>query len=499
VKHESLAIRAAIFFVFLLALAFPALAANTSLPWLYINDVQNPGPSIVTRENTVSIQVYDPGVQHVLKVGGKEAKECATGDYRLENYLLKSGLNSITVSDTVSGKTYKNTYSITYIDEALPGASYYAEKIPANGAISAINKTLSLKFPQNNYIISIEDVGDIQLVSDQGIKIKVLEIDSNTSYHQPVSLAYRITPSDTSYDRSNYAVLYSGELTLKYDANVSNAAADTLTVLYIPYGIDYYYSYDDNFKDTWDDDLSDRDCIVLGGRVDTSAKTITVPFSKTGFGTYAVFNVSREFTDLVNGNDFLWARNYVLPLWAKGIMEKMGEDEDFGVSDSITREEFTAALINGMGIPLVTGLNSPFTDVPDDLELWDEAYEDHILTAARNGIIQGFPGDDGDYEFRPRDNLTREQAATIIARAANLKISDDEDSVKAAIEKAFSDSYDDFGPWAAPYVYAAYKAGFIQGVPNDDGKTFSFNPKDPLSRSEAAKLIYNLMKKQKKL
>lgn len=482
-------------FGILLILAPQALAADIPASVrVYINGDIDPPNSFITRENTANVRVYDPaGAEHVVKVGSTVATEAAAGDYQLDNYLLKAGLNSVTVSMDV----YKNSYKITYIDEALPGASCYLAAIPASGTISAINKTLNLKFPKNNYVIDAYSGGGPEINDDQGMLIRVLELDDYDKYHQPVSPVYSVTPADSGLGE-DAGVLYPGELTLKYDTYVSGFATDTLTVLFIPYSLSDYDDEESDYSSTWDDSPMYRDCMVLGGKVNPTAKTITVPFTKSGFGTYAVFNVSREFSDLAEGTDFLWARNYILPLWAKGVMEKMGIGENFEADSYITREEFTAALVNGTGTPLVTGLESPFYDIPADLSLWNRIYEDHILTAARNGIAYGFPTADGHYEFRPADLLTREQASTILVRLANLKISVSEETSKAAIGKAFTDDIAEFSPWSMPYVYAAYKAGFIKGFPSEDGKTFTFNPKGYLTRSEAAKLIYVLMKYQKR-
>ncbi|MCL6635886.1 MAG: hypothetical protein K6T29_09010, partial [Peptococcaceae bacterium] len=63
--------------------------------------------------------------------------------------------------------------------------------------------------------------------------------------------------------------------------------------------------------------------------------------------------------------------------------------------------------------------------------------------------------------------------------------------------------------WAIPYIYAAYQAKLIQGNKHEEdkevgGKTktvtfYTFDPKASLTRSQAATLIYGLMKNQKKL
>jgi len=99
-------------------------------------------------------------------------------------------------------------------------------------------------------------------------------------------------------------------------------------------------------------------------------------------------------------------------------------------------------------------------------------------------------------------NLTREQAAVIIARVANLKLPTDVDKVKKDLEKIFPDDGSKISPWAAPAVLAVYKAKFMEGDKNDQGKVTAFRPNGELSklkRSEAAKITYLLLKKLKKI
>jgi hypothetical protein len=118
----------------------------------------------------------------------------------------------------------------------------------------------------------------------------------------------------------------------------------------------------------------------------------------------------------------------------------------------------------------------------------------YVETSARNGLVSGYP----DKTFMPVQSLTREEAAVIIGRAANLTVSDDMDKVKAELAKLFEDSAD-ISPWAAPMTLAAVKAGLIKGEPGSTSKTKVLSPVDSLTRAQAATLTYNLLKKQKKI
>ena len=100
----------------------------------------------------------------------------------------------------------------------------------------------------------------------------------------------------------------------------------------------------------------------------------------------------------------------------------------------------------------------------------------YVIYLSEKRIITGYP----DGSFKPQEGLTRAQAATVIAKAANL-------SLDQSAESPFKDLSTEH--WARPYIAAAVKAGYINGFP--DG---SFQPDQPLSRAQAISLILRLSK-----
>lgn len=71
----------------------------------------------------------------------------------------------------------------------------------------------------------------------------------------------------------------------------------------------------------------------------------------------------------------------------------------------LSREDFTVDIVNVMNYELLDGSRLIFDDV--------EEYEDYIYTAFRNNLIKGT----SETTFSPNDNITREQAYTILVRA----------------------------------------------------------------------------------
>jgi hypothetical protein len=228
----------------------------------------------------------------------------------------------------------------------------------------------------------------------------------------------------------------------------------------------------------------------VGGAVDTKSNTITVPFDD--FGYYMVVKLRAGFKDITNHP---WARNVLEGMYSKGLMTNL-HYQDFGSYDFTTRGEFATLLVKALSIPLIYDDIPTFVDVPSgsNATTWSYAY---IETAARTGIITGFD----NQQFGPSQRLTREQAATMIARALELKLPVNDDKVKANLAKQFTD-VDKMSYYALPAIQEVYKQGIMLGMENAavEGQkkaTYSFSPLTQLKRDEAAQIAVRLLQKNK--
>ena len=95
--------------------------------------------------------------------------------------------------------------------------------------------------------------------------------------------------------------------------------------------------------------------------------------------------------------------------------------------------------------------------------------------AYKMGVIQGYDG-----KMNPNDNITREQAFAVLARALKLTPAN-------SASKTFEDA-NKISDWAKGEVYALVNSGYIQGA---SGK---LNPQSNISRAEFAQVMYNLIK-----
>jgi len=103
--------------------------------------------------------------------------------------------------------------------------------------------------------------------------------------------------------------------------------------------------------------------------------------------------------------------------------------------------------------------------------------KDSIATAYAYGIIQGY----SDTTFGPDDLITREQMAVMVVKAANL--------TDITNSEAFVDN-DKISDWAQDAVAIAKANGIIAGYPDN-----TFNPQGNATRAEAATVILNAINK----
>ncbi|MDR1131186.1 MAG: S-layer homology domain-containing protein, partial [Oscillospiraceae bacterium] len=162
-----------------------------------------------------------------------------------------------------------------------------------------------------------------------------------------------------------------------------------------------------------------------------------------------------------------WAENAIAQWSDYGVLK--GDNGSFRPDDPITRAEMAAVLDRVMKYQ---STDSPvFTDVSPSA--W---YYDNVRHLAAAGVVTGVGGG----SFAPDRNITRAEAAVMIARAFHIADGSGETAV-------FPDAAD-IADWAADAVQGLKDAGYINGFP--DG---GFHPKDTITRAEAATILDNMV------
>ena len=183
-----------------------------------------------------------------------------------------------------------------------------------------------------------------------------------------------------------------------------------------------------------------------------------------------------EFSDM-SGH---WAKSAVSDFGSRMIVNG-DENGNFNPDASITRAEFSAIIVRALGLTPSTG-ESGFGDVSSA-----DWYCGYIKTARSYGIIEGYDA----ASFGPNDQVSREQAMTMIARA--MKITELSSNLGYSEISTLLLKYTDgasVSDYAEGSVAACINTGIVFG--NDDN---TLSPKNSVTRAEVAIMIQRLLQK----
>ena len=175
-----------------------------------------------------------------------------------------------------------------------------------------------------------------------------------------------------------------------------------------------------------------------------------------------------EFSDL---DSHEWAKTAIYALAEAGAVNGSG-DGKFLPQNSIKREEFVKMLALSFKLG-DKGADVSFNDVGEN-----DWFRDSVRACVSNGIINGI----SDTEFGTGRYVTRQDAAAMLARMFNAPQPDD-------TEKFGDDA--EIADYAKGGIYMLKAADMLGGYEDN-----TFRPNLPVTRAEAAKMIYNLLKKE---
>ncbi|MDY5626724.1 MAG: S-layer homology domain-containing protein [Clostridia bacterium] len=183
-------------------------------------------------------------------------------------------------------------------------------------------------------------------------------------------------------------------------------------------------------------------------------------------GGAGVQNETKEsFSDVSTSH---WAYETIEGLKSKGVVS--GDEKGcFNPDSKITREEFAKMLVSAFGL-YDENAECAFNDV---LNHWSYKY---VASLYKEGITKGID----ENNFGCGANITREDMATLCAKAAKLKSSTENVSFTDAA--SISD-------YALASVTALCESGAVKGFEDN-----TFRPKNNATRAQAAAVIYSLIK-----
>ena len=184
--------------------------------------------------------------------------------------------------------------------------------------------------------------------------------------------------------------------------------------------------------------------------------------------------------DVIGGfrdiRDVSWAQKAIVALTSIGVVN--GKEEGlFYPNDNVTRAEFVKILVGALeyaGRIDTENVSCSFADVPET-----EWYYAPVAAAVNAGIVTGV----SDTEFAPNANITRQDMALMLTRAADAAGIE----LRSGAETTFTDEASIAG-YALDAVKTMSRAGIVNGF--DDG---SFMPMNNATRAQAAVVIYRTM------
>ncbi|MBP3889269.1 MAG: S-layer homology domain-containing protein [Cellulosilyticum sp.] len=162
-----------------------------------------------------------------------------------------------------------------------------------------------------------------------------------------------------------------------------------------------------------------------------------------------------------------WAKSSITK-WAEKEIIKGYEDGSFKPNDYVTRGELASIMVRMFGLTDTVGAKT-FKDVAENK--W---YTADIAKVTSAGIMGGYE----DGSFKPESQVTRQEAASILARAYKLTAQEGTLSFTDAASIA---------SWAKADVTTLVTKGYLSGDQNN-----AFRPNAPLTRAEAVTMIDNM-------
>lgn len=153
------------------------------------------------------------------------------------------------------------------------------------------------------------------------------------------------------------------------------------------------------------------------------------------------------------------------------------DESSFAPDNTMSRAQFATIVVKALGIKPET--SNKFKDVKADF--WAAPY---IGAAEKKGIITGVSAD----TFNPEGNITKEQAATMVARAAKLCGMNTEYDTAAS-----RDVLAGFDDYVKVQKFAQGPMAFCYDKKILDSEEIKIEPRRDIKRAEIAQMLYNMI------
>lgn len=430
------------------------------------NNVDNTPAQAPAAEDTGVVILVNGKTQNaatvtVSKIDGKSVLTFTIDDNKVKEKIEQEGNNAIV---TIPVKKSADIYVSKLNGQIVK----YMESKQAVLEIKTENATYTIPAAQINIDKLSEQIGKQIELKDITVDIKISTSSDATAKlvkDTANSKGYKVVINPVDFDITCYSGSSSVDVT-KFNGYVERMLA-------VPEGIDtakittgVVYNSNGTFTHV------PTQITVIEGKYYAKINSLTN-------SSYSVIWSPKTFADVEKH----WAKNAINDMSSRLVIDG-NINGMFEPQKEITRAEFAAIIVNGLGLMRPGTGKSAFTDVQKDR--W---YYDAVSIASEYGLVSGY----GNGKFGPNDKMTREQAMVIISKAmeiTGLKVQlTDEEQEK--LLSAFKD-----GTKAAEYsksgIAACLKTELVQGRSNN-----LIAPKSNITRAEVAVIVRNLLQKSK--
>lgn len=451
-------------------------------------------PGLIPGNYTLCISIDDPDTGNpgidFANTGRRE-----NGSYTLDHLIVSSSGNSVPSSGSQNGQQpvqqsetgitvtpeLENGAARIKVNEAGINAALKAAEADANGvrtidiAIAQVENAASYQCELPGSIFSQGDPKQILWLKTPMGNIRLPgNMLQSSAWNRDLPVTVEIKSSEEAllpeagYAMGNRPVI---DIRLKQDGkNIAWSNSNVRVTVAIPYkpsGEELKKA--EHISIRYIDD-SGRAIPVPDGRYDP--ETGSVIFTTNHFSRYAVSFVDKTFSDL---DKYPEERPMIEVLAAKGITGGTGGDR-YSPAKSVSRGDFVLMLVKALG--LQSEVNTNFSDVAPA-----SYYYEAVGIAKTLGITSG----SGGGRFNPGSPVSKQEAAVLAMKALEIK-----GLVKIGDDTSELSKYKD-GTEVVSYAGEEFSALLKEKIFTPEGEALS--PGAPLSRAQAAEILYNLYNK----
>ncbi len=214
------------------------------------------------------------------------------------------------------------------------------------------------------------------------------------------------------------------------------------------------------------------DDAISVGKKDSSKVTVGLLDKHADVNQPKIIKIGKTFEDIQAHDN----QPAIEALAARGIIN--GKTQNlFDPNETMTRAEFATIIVKALGLPKKG--NNTFTDVKTS-----DWFEDYVTIANSYGIVSGR----NSTTFDPNGTITREEAATMVARASKLcgMKTEYDTMVTRNVLAQFTD-YVKCSDWSMSSLAFCYNNEIL------DPSAMEILPKSAIKRCEIAQMVFNML------